>query len=130
MDLTEQYIKMCSKSAIIQKYFEDKYSEDKEEYPEISDYLIQGTIAVGISDGELCVWAYVNDERVYLPSQKQLQEMAGNILPSPSLLEYLARTHGHLWEEDLAYSWEMFWLCIVMKEKHKKVWNGEDWVVE
>ena len=35
-------------------------------------------------------------------------------------------THQKIMDKN--YSMEQLWLAFVMKDKYKKVWNGEDWI--
>ncbi len=65
---------------------------------------------------------------IWLPRQDQLQEMAdiGFV--------YISAKFFGMWCDDIQYdepkftSMEQLWLAFVMKEKHSKTWNGQEWV--
>ena len=81
-------------------------------------------------------WATRNQEKdrgyTWLPRQDQLQEIYD--LPINISIHY-STDHYMIFrgEEDepdehiISMYWERFWLVFVMKEKYKKIWNGEKW---
>ena len=142
MDKSEEYIKMCEKAVEIQKLRKNKLI--------IGDYydlvVLEGD-AIYIVDREYidkkCLpWCQYS---IWLPRQDQLQEVMW--LSQRESCE--KATDGELqgWYFDLmkevfeVYEWyyneeydynhftsmEQLWLAFVMKEKYKKIWNGEDW---
>jgi len=114
MDTSEQYVQMCEKAAEIQ----DKWRKG---YPMKHD----------------CVFI-----KSWLPRQDQLQAiLAGCDNPNEDN-NYWQLVIGILYLQIFSYfkagsrikywgqftSMEQIWLAFVMKEKHGKTWNGEDWV--
>jgi hypothetical protein len=62
--------------------------------------------------------SYIKSSKcVWLPRQDQLQEMYGTFQE--------CSVNG-----GVVTSMEQLWLAFVMKEKHNKVWNGNDWINE
>lgn len=109
MDTSEIYIKMCEKTEEIQKakppYGEQWFREFYTYYPE--------------------------DQLVWLPRQDQLQEMLLNeeIDTICLALNFYDWVKAGLWA-NAEYSMEQLWLAFVMKEKHNKVWNGQEWITD
>lgn len=66
---------------------------------------------------------------IWLPRQDQIQEMIGESQNCRYLLKRLNE-----WAIDYCYGWmlkasmEQFWLTFYMWEKHKKMWNGKEWI--
>ncbi len=121
MDVTEKYIEMCKASLPeLGKYI-----------PRDSEGCIPGTQDCGID----------NDSGKLVPlfRQDQLQEMLSRPLVRTLVkhfeifsngCEYL---EGFTWAEKAKYidsltSMEQLWLAFVMKEKHGKTWDGNEWV--
>jgi len=82
------------------------------------------------------IWiqGYSGYKDIWLPRQDQLQEM----LHTEDDYSYVVSTQLHQinefyntidWVADGSeLTMEQVWLAFVMKEKHNKVWDGEDWV--
>ena len=141
MDISEVYAKM-SRGA---------WGDDESYVPQVGDYAIRytetsnrvGLVSMNRDQGvEHLYWHTLDEEDglrldahpisiltrlIPLYRQDQLQEM------------YQLTTTAHLiaafniWLKDAPvdmYLWgsmEQLWLAFVMKEKHGKVWNGEEW---
>ncbi len=119
MDTSETYIKMCDCPEIQDLRHRDSWQEGDwvwdNRYPDIFSALGGGHDRP------------YKPTTTWLPRQDQLQEM------------YQLTTTAHLiaafniWLKDAPvdmYLWgamEQLWLAFVMKEKHGKVWNGEEW---
>ncbi len=113
MDTSETYVKMCEKAEEIQRLVRSnplKYLDGKD--------FIQGEI------GDI--------EQTWLPRQDQLQGMVktrDRLLDCSKFFSF-ACYYGvdHIEDiQDEKVSMEQLWLAFVMKEKHNKVWNGEQW---
>ncbi len=147
MDTSETYIKMCDcpeiRSAWTPKDWDTCYCKSEEQshedeqvvvlsgyetdsgcYGHETPYWVRGLFnsVCGNTEKE---WY---DYHIWLPRQDQLQAMA--TLPIARLV--------HVFQEfirDSAIagifsqykSMEQLWLAFVMKEKHDKTWNGEEW---
>ena len=116
MDTSETYIKMCEKAEEIQREWPQAWGDFY--------YTYEGEDAgPGISHLYRHIW---------LPRQDQLQEMVNCRTASDySRWAYkLLAPSEWLWEYEGDWSVEQLWLAFVMKEKHGKRWNGEDWIKE
>ena len=135
MDTSKTYIKMC-------------------DWPKIQGTRELGRgdffaiLKTPIDDGCLDV-RIVGDQKmwmiahrsVWLPRQDQLQEMIKSYYKThPSnafecddfgLVEYFYNfcwlEEDRNWDKEGITTMEQFWLVFVMKEKHNKIWNGEEW---
>ncbi len=63
---------------------------------------------------------------IWLPRQDQLQAMVESTC-SVDLLTRFQRWVAFDEEDSPDDSMEQLWLAFVMKEKHNKIWNGEEW---
>ena len=72
---------------------------------------------------------YKHGTMLWLPRQDQLQEMFGDTLYFLSL-HFACFVDGLNGGSSLRpfTSYEQLWLAFVMKEKHSKTWNGQEWV--
>jgi len=71
----------------------------------------------------------------WLPRQDQLQEMlidtvkiGDTTIPPVALIGKLVQYYENHGVHNYTDTFEQYWLCIVMKEKYNKVWNGNDWI--
>ena len=100
MDTSEQYIKMCEKAEEIQE----------QRFP------LKGKVLFGFT---------------WLTCQSELQEMMGFKRLADSIDSFHRFASGYYLGTRLAYhvfkTREQLWLAFVMKEKHNKIWNGEQW---
>jgi len=75
-------------------------------------------------------WVGRNKMYIWLPHQDQLQEMVEAVDTSPYKL-HLALTRWLEIEVGLPPpydSMEQLWLAFVMKERHNKTWDGDNWI--
>lgn len=114
MDISKHYIRMCRKAKEIQKYWKVD-AEDRV-------YYTRGKFIGLIGYG----WCFILKEKagkIWLPREDQLREMIG---------EDSFRWFENCWKyvelEPLPLSAEMVGLERLMKIKHNKTWNGEDWI--
>ena len=151
MDDSKQYIEMCEKAVEIQQLrgrlkweaWDYVYASDDGD-PEVlvvSGYCTDsGFYGLEAGSEEWPEDECVPKGAIWLPRQDQLQEMVGvktvgefeNFASGNYMMGWddgsaWLRLDGYRCDYD-SYSLEQFWLCVVMKEKYNKVWNGEDWV--
>ena len=137
--ITENYIKMCEQAEEIQKVYNPEAHNhvwngsictyiplDSYKYDKYTEY---GHQYIYIADGYLmnCIW---------LPTQEQLQEITfyqnNNDIPAMKRSMYLQLevfTNWALKQQYLYNTMNELWLAFVMKEKHSKAWNGEEWIL-
>ena len=148
MDTSEQYILMCELAKEIQKRWDECddydiiYYESHGQVPVIEVYTPHQTyeyLETNLDDMSKFVW---------LPRQDQLQDM---FKPTNEEAEEMLKRMNYTWSplsefctiemfSRLGYrrygnptplkvdTFEKLWLCHVMVEKYKKVWNGKEWV--
>jgi len=125
MDTSETYIKMrmAAQEDIPLRHFKGA----------ASIFIVDNGVMLA-SDGYYYLYYDSTNEEAYgdLPTQDQLQEMVMNFEIYPPFLQ-LQRWHDWAFEYSLKYwykftSMEQLWLAFVMKEKHNKVWNSEEWI--
>ena len=114
MDTSKTYIKMCDCNEIQADHKLKRYEATGDPYD-----------VTGQTYNSDHYWA----GDIWLPRQDQLQEMIlhfghghnnGGILVGLSLF---SQEHGYN-----ETSMEQLWLAFVMKEKHNKTWNKNEWV--
>lgn len=131
MDTSEAYILQCQKATEIQAewnpregdwytYWWDKapYWEDGEWEPHWAGPLVT------------CRFPRMNrvdEKRVWLPRQDQLQEMADICECSDPLCWTITFRNWLANSNQVTYSMEQAWLAYVMSEKYGKQWTGEEW---
>ena len=118
---------MCEKAEEIQKIWK----------PRVGDLAWRGTKYLPTKDAcgyltDVDVFdtqGYKARGSVWLPRQDQLQEM----VKSDTIINwdfYHFINDGLTDYLDYFNSMEQLWLAFVMKEKHNKTWDGEDWIKE
>jgi len=113
MDTSETYIKMCLKAREVQAL------ATQTQY----DYWVHAPVGAGM---------------IWLPRQDQLQEMLYPGQEARTIFAEFAFLVGDsrvefldLLPEYRQYtSMEQLWLAFVMKQKHNKIWNGQEWIRE
>ncbi len=141
MDTSETYIKMCEKVQEIQTIWdiqpgdivcitERKHGNNVNEPASIQEvcHPQKGLVmfdALGLKNHQREAWFFPK-QNVWLPRQDQLQE----IMKYPKLIDLIQafESYATYWHKETS-TMEQLWLAFVMKEKFKKTWNGEDWVV-
>lgn len=132
MDTTPEYIKMCEKATEIQEQHDMEYGDC---------YIHKGTGALliivpkystefqAINITAKCNFNDLIPSHItWLPRQDQLQEILLKKYDVDSL-----EMAFHSFINDARFllnktTFEQLWLMFFMKERHNKVWNGEDWV--
>ncbi len=129
MDKSETYIKICDCPEIQEKrilitgnYFFDKV---------IEEVLIVGQQYPRHPIGEIRFdakgFGLSHNSYTWLPRQDQIQEMCKKVHLYYSLKNIQIFQVKHTRGRGII-SWEQLWLAFYMHEKHKKVWNGKEWV--
>ena len=129
MDMSDQYIKMCSCLEIQLQEF---------------DYRPNFHFAYYLDEQWRIEHDFLGGEKlpIWVPRQDQVQEMLGtdNKEPFCTWLERLGKfTHlAQPWDIPIDKnglktigwfeSWEQLWLAFYMYEKHKLIWGGGKWV--
>ena len=148
MDTSETYIKMCEKAEEIQKARPQRYSIEADLF-QVKNYYKDCLTC----EKEDVTWEYCPicgnkttrreelkvvagnfgplAKAVWLPRQDQLQEMVGGF--EAGFIDWYAWLRNIYPETKSPFvrlftSFEQLWLAFVMKEKHGKVWSGEEWV--
>ena len=114
MDTSPEYIKHCEKAVEIQNKMESYGLEQGSFfYRDGSILILSGVINLSLPP------------HIWLPRQGQLQEMVREEYENDYSLSmrFTKFIPGHA-----DSSMEQLWLAFVMKEKHGKTWDGEDWV--
>ena len=120
MDRSETYIKMCEKA---RKFLPEWIPQEGDPFCCRGEVYIYQDLYMGSEKNEDCFPLYRQD---------QLQEMVD--LPLVAKIEnfakYASDTLDPYFAEDRQEftSMEQLWLAFAMKEKYKKVWNGEEWI--
>jgi len=151
MDTSETYIKMCEKAVEIQEghiqlgdYFAI-IGSDEGDLDGVNLFhdgkcvkrVVEPYDSLDVQDAILAF----GGKYIWLPRQDQLQEMVTGkgVLSGDWLdvLDHFVMDEGGLFDffdahridETYNYvkSMEQLWLAFVMKEKYKKVWDGEEW---
>jgi len=134
MDTSEHYIKMCEKAEEIQEIWHSTLDDDGHEFV----YCREHNALREYADGGYLWCPQTRCESrydVWLPRQDQLQEMV-NPQHMHGIISFLMVRHFVDWFLNstklhhpgyLFTSMEQLWLAFVMKEKHNKTWNSEDW---
>lgn len=130
MDTSETYIKMCEKAEEIQAHWSIKKRGTNNYWYCISSAGTARGLNMVISDGS------GESNYIWLPRQDQLQEMRPHKVALAFGDLHYAFAHGFTdtyhkddWEYAFIYETdEQVWLSFIMKEKHNKAWNGEDWI--
>jgi len=152
MDISKEYIKMCEKVIEIQKLWKPQNGDYfySKVLPEVHILTIRKESDMACGDEVFFNNRYVyynrtynssiedkkkeqqqieewKSEHIFLPRQDQLQEMIGGT--SYFLITKMYHKCQRISEHICPYksSMEQLWLAFVMKEKHNKVWDGEDW---
>ena len=148
MDTSETYIKMCD-CPEIQEIRENKDSWVDGDYSAIrvhdwvdisedtSKRMWVNRIEVYHSTGYFIFEypkGYPYGKRLFLPRQDQIQEMLRSDIEHiwTGLVEFAGNLRDEYeWLNPIYrdFSWEQLWLAFYMKEKHNKLWNGENWIV-
>lgn len=70
-------------------------------------------------------------EYIWLPTQKQMQEMLIDTLNNFRHISYLFTTwlNSEQWQthQSILMSFEELWLAFIMLKKYNKIWNGKQW---
>ena len=155
MDTSKTYIKMCEKAEEIQALKRigslihrtktgDILSLDLEDGDFFTKPLDFTLYAVFVAPREVEIdMGYSELNRVWLPRQDQLQEMVDfkpfYSINSKENAKYDLNIFMRFCEwgygssifvkqpKELFPSMEQLWLAFVMKERYKKVWDGEEW---
>lgn len=139
MDTSKEYILMCEKSVEIQNVWKERVSHHS------GGLITNGNMSdpddwMGYWVATRVFWnepdfvAYLKcrppnnkpEKWIWLPRQDQLQEILGNY-------EFCTKYYyDHIaFNKDTNFrifrSMEQVWLAFVMKERFKKIWDGEDW---
>lgn len=119
MDISEEYIKMCDCDEIQKEwkakegdFFTVKHPKEKYRPVWVFDFY-------DMKEYEKNYYPCV-----FLPRQDQIQEMVGCV-PGNHL-----SLMGKFVKFDYYHSLEQKWLAFYMHEKHKKTWDGKEWVAE
>lgn len=133
MDTSETHIKMCDCEEI-QNQWHRRISE--------GDFTNKGVVSELDTYYDDNLWDLVVDdcvrkstELIWLPRQDQLQEMMGEEYPINLLYafhHFYNVNGGDLYPHTIngaTTSMEQLWLAFAMKEKHNKVWTGEEWTI-
>ena len=135
MDTSEQYVKMCGKAVEIQEGWEPFVGDFVNgDYPSIikewSTTSVRSSASLYPINTTRGKWAwYEKGEMTWLPRQDQLQEIvlsAYGINNPRWAIEALIDVLGD--EIEKFNSHEQVWLGFVMRERHLKIWNGEEWI--
>ncbi len=133
MDTSKQYIEMCDCPEIQ----EGRVIQAGDVFAEEGGWGGDPELVTGIAfDCDDTFYSQPDGDALWLPRQDQLQEMVekrytldvggdynhwlGDLL---TWFEPFWRHYGMNNETTM----EQLWLAFVMKEKHSKVWNGEEW---
>ncbi len=102
------------------------YRPERWVYPDKTDRSELPLVGYDEGDGKIFT------SLVWLPLQDQLQEMV--IQPMQTIIDLVinitrfgATAYPKRCAWDSFSSMEQLWLAFVMKEKHNKTWNGEEW---
>ena len=126
MDFSDQYINMCQKAVEIQKLFNDKETNYGDYFDACGNWSIASS-KIRDSFIEGITW---------LPRQDQLQEMIlqekieFDIDYYPEQNQWRYNTYKNLeaeYHSDFFNTAEQMYLAFLMKIKHNKQWNGQDW---
>ncbi len=123
MDTTKQNILMCEKAVEIQELWQPK---------PLDIFSYSGVTHVTYEDFYKCIkdkGIYFKRQKTWLPRQGQLQ---GMIDWCGTKYSFYFTNHWIVSIDDKecfsTITMEQAWLCIVMKEKYSKVWNGKYWI--
>ena len=123
--ITKNYIKMCEK---FKKLQEDWQPKEGDRFVYKND--ITSGVVIWFDEGE-----YLHlEDKIYLPTQEQLQEMMIN---KKDYKDWIDLLEG-MWYEfgcnfrhqnlSIYSSFTEVWLALVMYERYHKIWTGEKWV--
>lgn len=149
MDLTNRYIIMCHKAEDIQKAWIPRQCDFFIDYEVLEEGLslcnpggnqvqvidLYYQESEGLQYQQECKDIKANS--VWLPRQDQLQRMAEEDETKifrlvNSVIEdqyYYPKKDANVEPPSIFYSMEQLWLAYVMKEKYKKIWDEEGWVL-
>ncbi len=141
MDKTETYIKMCDCDEIQEGKPQDGVSGTWVGRDIIlcthGDWCGNYFYSVDTTKTRICDSCgneedYIGSiKTIWLPRQDQLQEMVsyigGTWVVEQYFHNYLHSIYTHDRASENIDSMEQLWLAFVMKEKHNKTWNGQDW---
>ena len=134
MDTSETYIKMCDCEEV-----QDK-APCSRQFPRLCEehnFIVDAEGMLLSEDGGYYYGTMGEPPFVWLPRQDQIQAMCewatANSVVESYLLFVVHVGHPDDFTELLPYycqitSWEQLWLAFFMKEKHNKIWNGNEWV--
>ena len=136
MDTSKTYIKMCD-CPEIQDAWEVSCGDWYMHWWEDTEWHLE---IVGRDDEQNLGMIRANpskERRVWLPRPDQLQGMyytdyhkeRYQTTKPRHLSIFIEQFSGTLYGDSCA-SMEQLWLAFVMKEKHNKIWNGEEWADE
>jgi hypothetical protein len=127
MDKSSYYIKMCRSAKLIQKHWK----------PDFGDFFV--SMSSGRTSACLTLVSALEKKMSYLtkikavwiPRQDQLQKMIIEKYATP--WDLAMAFSNVLMSDNSSYfdnldSMEKLWLAFVMLEKHRKKWNGGEWV--
>lgn len=133
MDVSQSYINMCNKAKEIQEIaVKPNGDPDQGEY----FHCLSCKNRLQEDDGPHgnYYFCHCDGDSIWLPRQDQLQEMVYN----PINVNAVAAMFEEVSEfgntfllkspQRTPQSAEQLWLCWIMAEKHKKQWNGKDWI--
>ena len=139
MDTSETFIKMCEKAEEIQ-------SQKPSQFDWLTSVFFGRTWMLPKGEPHLFACSdltLLTPETIWLPRQDQLQEMMGEEWDTPAGMfingipgiasddEYYNAQDDKDRKYYLTFqSWEQLWLAFVQKELHKKVWDGEEWLIK
>lgn len=125
MDCGNDYIKMCKKAEEIQEFWDrhkgdwyaDPFWNNEKQGDDWNIYVLE-------SDNQ-----YLYQPRyTWLPRQDQLQEMMedATYYKLKNIFSFMINPDHHI---PFNISMEQLWLTFIMKERFKKIWNGEEWIL-
>lgn len=141
MDTSEKYIEMCRKASEIQNLWEPQtwdFIYNQSAFTEPYGAVLPENIADSgfygpyIEPNGKIVDGY--EDIFWLPRQDQLQEMVDRNDLIVGFYKYATGNDQNcelsLSRANLSGSMEQLWLAFVMKIKHNKSWNGENWILD
>jgi len=116
MDISREYIKMCHEAKEIQKLWKFSKRSSGDWYFNIPLNAVY-TVSGSDQKDKDCIW---------IPRQDQLQKM---LKSRYTTLEEIWKYFAFQFYPVELDSFEKLWIAFVMKKKHNKTWDGEQWKV-
>lgn len=131
MDITEKYVKMCEKADEVQK-FKNEWDGDSPDFWFGTNQEVFEIAGYFYANRAFCPW---------LPRQEDIQAMFKRIYDVDNMIATFHSWYrgftidGHLNireykdpENKNFNTFEQLWLAFYMRDRHNKIWNGEDWI--